>query len=63
MHTYLQFLYENIKELIFKLVILVRPNFIFKEKKMMLLLFHVNASTVSTTISSANVLISGKDFY
>lgn len=63
MHTYLQFIYENIKELIFKLVILVRANFIFKRKKMMLLLFHVNSSAVSITISSANVLLSGKDFY
>lgn len=33
MHTYLQLLYKDIKELIIKLVILVRPNFIFKGKK------------------------------
>ena len=33
MHTYLQLLYEYIKELIIKLVVLVRPNFIFKGKK------------------------------
>lgn len=58
MHTYLHLLYKDIKELIIKLVILVRPNFIFKGKNMMSLLLYVISSTLSTATSNVNILLS-----
>lgn len=55
MHTYLQFLYKDIRELIITLVILVRPNFIFKGKNMIAPLFYFINSTYNH--SSVSILL------
>lgn len=51
MRAYLQFLYKDIRELIIKRVILVRPNFIFKGKNMMPPLFYFINSSTTTQVS------------
>lgn len=54
-HAYLQFLYKDIRELIITLVILVRPNFIFKGKNMIAPLFYFINSTYNH--SSVSILL------
>lgn len=52
MRAYLQFLYKDIRELIIKLVILLRPNFIFKGKNMMPpLFFFINSTHNHSSVS------------